>query len=82
MAAPLLPQGEEPEPAALPPPPLPPPTSPPAWRSRPPRLSGEPALPTATAGLTPLSARSMIVGQVSGADGRLPIRLRCGRVYD
>ena len=23
-----------------------------------------------------------MVGQVSGADGRLPIRSRCGRVYD
>ena len=30
----------------------------------------------------PSTARSMMVGQVSGADVRLPTRSHCGRVYD
>ena len=33
------------------------------------------------AGCQPSTARSMMVGQISGADGRLPIRPRYGRVY-
>ena len=31
---------------------------------------------------SPSTARSMMVGQVSGADGRLPIRSRCEQIYD
>ena len=49
-------------------------------RSRPPRLGGETALPTA--GIT--LHRALHDGRPGfpGADGRLPIRSRCGRVYD
>ena len=57
-------------------------------RSRPLRLGGETALgwdqPVSGALMrgAPSTARSMMVGQFSGADGRLPIRPRCGRVYE
>ena len=59
---------------------LPPPPPPPVWWSRPPRLGGETALPTA--GFT--LHRALHDGRPGfpGADGRLPIRSRCGRVYD